>query len=324
MFKRLSGIFILSGALTVPGVSCSSGGDDGPDLLTLFLLLNFLQSQACGVVSDPLFGQQWHLSNTGQRGGVSGEDARVTGVWNSGVCGAGISMAVIDDGLAIAHEDLAANIEAGLSHDYTTGDNDPSSSSANHGTSVGGIMAARSNTIGVRGAAPLAGLRGYNLLANATSGNEADAMTRGVAGLHISNNSWGPTDLTGSLQSSSSTWRAAIDTGLSTGRGGLGTLYFWAAGNGGAGETDNSNYDGYANYHGVFSICGLRPGRHAHGSARRRDRFAEPRLVRRAVSRLGRRAGIARTRADEDRRQLLSDRIGSRTGKPGIRESPAQ
>ncbi|MCR9144313.1 MAG: S8 family serine peptidase [bacterium] len=255
--KRLSCILVLTGFLIVPGSSCSSGGDDGPDFLTLFLLFNFLQSQACGTVSDPLFGQQWHLSNTGQRGGVSGEDARVASVWNSGVCGAGISMSVIDDGLAIAHEDLSPNIEAGLSYDYTTGGTDPSSSSANHGTSVGGIMAARSNTIGVRGAAPLASLRGYNYLANATAGNEADAMTRGVAGLHISNNSWGPTDLTGSLQSSTSTWRAAIDTGLSSGRSGLGTLYFWAAGNGGAGETDNSNYDGYANYHGVIAICAV-------------------------------------------------------------------
>lgn len=246
----------LSLSLGLTPAACSSGGGDGPDLLTLYLLLQLLPA-GCNPAQDAFFSQQWHLVNTGQRGGVSGEDANVTGVWQSGLCGSGISMAVIDDGLAIAHEDLAPNVQSGLSHDYTTGGTDPSSANGNHGTSVGGIMAASANTIGVRGAAPQASLRGYNFLASASAANEADAMTRGVTELHISNNSWGPTDLSGTLQTSTSTWRAAIDTGLSTGRRGLGTLYFWAAGNGGAAETDNSNYDGYANYHGVISICAI-------------------------------------------------------------------
>jgi kexin len=44
---------------------------------------------------------------------------------------------------------------------------------------------------------------------------------------------------------------------LSTGRNGLGTIYTWAAGNGGTGNVDNSNYDGQANYRGVLSICAV-------------------------------------------------------------------
>lgn len=266
--RRKVGAALLAGTVAFSGTNCSGGGgDDGFDFTTLFLLL-FLQSAVtnaasatCNTISDTFYSRQWHLSNTGQLGGTSGEDANVTSVWNSGLCGSGVAMAVVDDGLAISHEDLSPNVTPNASHDYTTGDSDPSASNANHGTSVGGIMAARSNSIGVRGASPLAALRGYNYLQNATSANESDAMTRDVANVHISNNSWGPADLSGKLSDSSSTWRSAINTGLSTGRGGLGTLYFWAAGNGDTSGNfsgiDTANFDGYANYHGVMAICAI-------------------------------------------------------------------
>jgi subtilisin-like proprotein convertase family protein len=72
----------------------------------------------------------------------------------------------------------------------------------------------------------------------------------------VSNNSWGAPD-NGRWAASAATWRTAIDTGLSTGRNGLGTIYTWSAGNGGTGNIDNSNYDGQANYRGVLSICAV-------------------------------------------------------------------
>ena len=34
------------------------------------------------IPNDPDFDEQWHLQNTGQTGGLSGEDINVTGVWN--------------------------------------------------------------------------------------------------------------------------------------------------------------------------------------------------------------------------------------------------
>jgi kexin len=111
------------------------------------------------------------------------------------------------------------------------------------------------NGLGGAGAAPRAGLVGYNFLENQSSANEADAMTRNAAAVFVSNNSWGPFD-NGRWAASAATWRAAIDTGLSTGRNGLGTIYTFAAGNGGL-VSDNSNYDGYANYRGVLSICAV-------------------------------------------------------------------
>lgn len=211
-------------------------------------------------VGDPLYADQWHLKNTGQNGGVPGEDVNVEPVWAS-YKGDGVRIAVVDDGLEIAHEDLADNVVGGCSYDYIDKDADPESGPHGHGTSVAGVAAARDlNDLGVRGAAPHANLVGYNLLQNATTLNQVDAMKRYISSVAISSNSWGPPDLTGLLFRPSSTFRSAINSGLVTGRGGLGTIYTWAAGNGDSGVCpssfciDNSNYDGYANNRGVIAI----------------------------------------------------------------------
>ncbi len=214
---------------------------------------------SCGT-NDPLLVDQWHLQNTGQAGGTIGEDVDVVPVWNAtpAIKGTGVRIAVVDDGLEIAHEDLSPNVVAGQSHNYVNGTTDPTptGANANHGTAVGGVAAARDlNDLGGVGAAPRAGLVGYNLLQDPTTANEADAMTRNAAAVFVSNNSWGAPD-DGRWAASASTWRSAIDTGTSTGRNGSGILYTWAAGNGGS-VPDNSNYDGQANYHGVLAICAV-------------------------------------------------------------------
>jgi proprotein convertase subtilisin/kexin type 2 len=227
---------------------------------------------------DPLYGDQWHLKNTGQAGatgtaGIANEDINVEPVLTS--CGTGttcrgegVRIAVVDDGLEIAHEDLAANIATGQGYNYVTFSSDPTNAptdmTSGHGTSVAGIVAARDlNDLGVRGVAPRANLVGYNLLQNGLASNEADAMTRGAAAVAVSTNSWGAPDQTGNLFPSDLSWRTAINTGLTTGRGGRGIVYTWAAGNGAVGLSDgtcptcvvdNSNYDGQANYRGVMAI----------------------------------------------------------------------
>ena len=223
--------------------------------------------------ADSLYGDQWHLKNTGQSGasgpaGKVGEDINVEPVWTAcgtgNTCrGEGVRIAVVDDGLEIAHEDIFANIATGLSYNYVTGSNDPTSAPTDtisgHGTMVAGIVGARDlNGLGVRGVAPRANLVGYNLLQNATTSNEADAMTRSAAAVGVNTNSWGAPDGNGNLWPSNLAWQTAINTGLTTGRGGRGIVYTWAAGNGGTvyvGATvDNSNYDGQANYRGVMAV----------------------------------------------------------------------
>lgn len=215
-------------------------------------------SAANTTVFDPLASYQWHIKNTGQYTGTAGEDANVTPVWSDGNKGEGIRIAVVDDGMALSHEDLTDNVLSGRSYNYlSTSYADVSASNANHGTAVAGVVAAKDgNGKGGRGIAPGASIFGFNLLQSSTSTNEADAMSRDVANVDVSNNSWGPADGTGKYVASTSLWKAAVDTGLSTGRGGKGTAYVWAAGNGGA-SVDNANYDGYANYYGVIAICAV-------------------------------------------------------------------
>jgi kexin len=103
-----------------------------------------------------------------------------------------------------------------------------------------------------------ANLAGLNLLQNQNSANEADAMTRDLSKNFVFTNSWGAPDGTGTLRPSTSTWQAAINTGLSTGRGGLGAIYTWAAGNGanssGTAPIDSSDTDGQANYRGIIAV----------------------------------------------------------------------
>ncbi|MEW6776315.1 MAG: S8 family serine peptidase [Bdellovibrionota bacterium] len=204
--------------------------------------------------TDPLLRFQWHLQNTGQDCGEAGEDLDVFPAWDDGYDGTGVRIAIVDDGLEIAHEDLSANVVPGASYDYDTGDTDPTGGA--HGTSVAGVAAARdSNGFGGNGVAPRAGLVGFNVLQDLTTANEADAMGRGSPNVFVSNNSWGPSDGAGSLDASTALWQTAILNELGNGRGEKGTLFTWAGGNGA--PTDNSNYDGYANFRGVIAVCAV-------------------------------------------------------------------
>jgi kexin len=214
---------------------------------------------------DPLFADQWHLDNTGQFVGTrSGEDINVIPVWNDGVKGAGVLVAVVDDGLQLGHEDLAANIAANKSWDYRQSDNDPSPASENyHGTFVAGVLGARDqNGLGLRGVAPRASLAGYNLLWNNTVLNTElyDAMTRNLSEVGVSSNSWGlSVDGLGEAEPPTDTfWHDGVERGVLEGRGGKGTVYVWAAGNGREdGGQDNSNYDYQANNRHVIAVCAV-------------------------------------------------------------------
>lgn len=227
-------------------------------------------------IPDPLYPQQWHLRNTGQKpsvglAGKPGEDVNVEPVWTScndnGTCkGEGITIAIVDIGVEIGHKDLQRNVSKTLanrvySFSAPPANGDPTPPSTNrefaHGTVVAGIASARDNNgIGGRGVAPRSTLLGYAMLQAPTSSNEVDAMTFQASAVDISNNSWGPPDDTGQLRNSTSLWRDAIDFGLANGRRGLGTNYVWAAGNGQDGG-DRSTYDGYASYRGVIAVSAV-------------------------------------------------------------------
>lgn len=228
---------------------------------SLSLIVALLNLADCSSISDPNFSDQWHLQNTAQTSGTSGEDSNVKSLWTSGNCGTGVSVAIVSDGLDIDHEDLQNNVERGKSYNYVNASRDPGTAGTGLGTAMAGIIAAEPNNKGVRGVAPYAKLRGFNLSQSRSTANDADAMIRGLSEVSIYANGWAEPELSGKFQDSTSEWRSAIETGLSTGRGGLGALYFFGSGDGDNSASftgiDNSNHNGFTNYHGTMAICGV-------------------------------------------------------------------
>ena len=198
-------------------------------------------------IDDPLYGCQWHLNNS------EGEDINVEGVWAEGFDGAGINVAVVDDGMDHRHEDLIGNVDTSRNHDYTGG-GDIHQSLEHHGTNVAGVIAASANSVGVRGVAPRATVYGYNFLADGTDLNQASAMTRNGGITAVSNNSWGSRGP--GLVHASSFWEIAVESGIRTGYNGKGTFYVFSGGNnhliGGT-----SNLRETTNFYGVTAACAV-------------------------------------------------------------------
>ena len=198
-------------------------------------------------LTDPLASQQWHLKNTGQLafadvGGTAGIDVNVEPVFTVGYTGAGVTTAVVDSGLEIAHEDLAANVLAGGSWNFNNRSTDPTNTAidGDHGTSVAGLIAmAGNNAKGGIGVAPRAKLKGFNLLsvtdlsllgqafvdslgASASNPNSSDVA--------IFNQSFGIDTNTPKLVDPLE--ESQYLAGVSSLRGGTGAVYVKAAGNG--------------------------------------------------------------------------------------------
>lgn len=208
--------------------------------------------QKRAIPNDALFSSQWHLLNTRQNSGaVAGIDIDVVDVWDTRK-GTGVRIALVDDGLQYDHPDLAANYSAALSHDFNRNSSDPypdvnKEYPDEHGTSCAGVAGGRGfNGIGICGVAPEATLVGLRLIGEeAVDSQEADCFAYKKDQIEIKSNSWGPPDGYGAAGPGVLA-EAALKNAAETGRGGKGTVFIWAAGNGRA-EGDYSNIDGYAN-----------------------------------------------------------------------------
>lgn len=254
--QRLAAGTVLLGLVGLSG--CGGGGGEPPVPAPA-------PAPVPAAAADPFYANQWHLDNSAQSARlVAGEDINVEPAWEAGIKGSGVLLVVVDDGLEIAHEDLAANVAAGKSWDYLDSDHDPTSVHYSHGTQVAGLAAARDlNGVGGRGVAPRAALAGYNLLADAfvSSTRMSDAMTRNHDEVAVSSNSWGiSTDGDGVTEAPDTLWQDGVVYGTEYGRNGKGTVYVWAAGNGGEFGVDNSNYDFMANNRHVMAVCAVDGG----------------------------------------------------------------
>lgn len=200
--------------------------------------------------TDPLFNNQWHLKNG------AGVDINVVPVWEGGIAGSGVTIAMVDDGLQRTHPDIGPNYLAAGSYDFNEGDAFPDPHAGDdHGTSAGGVAAAKNNN-GVcgTGAAPNAKLSGIRLIADYTTDAQEAAGLSFRSDLNdIYSNSWGPNDDGRRLEKPGRLTLAAMEDAVTHGRDGKGSIYVWAGGNGRS-YGDNCNYDGYANSRFTIAI----------------------------------------------------------------------
>jgi kexin len=216
-------------------------------------------------ITDPIFHDQWHLYNSRELG----HDINVTGVWQSGITGKGSTVCIVDDGLDMDSEDLKENYFAKGSWDYNDPGPDPKPrlSDDHHGTRCAGeISAVRNDVCGV-GVAYDGKVSGVRILSKVISDvDEAEALNYGYQDNHIYSCSWGPPDNGAAMEGPSVLIKRAMLKGVQQGRGGLGSVFVFAIGNGAAND-DNCNFDGYTNSIYSVSVGGIdRKGKHPYYS----------------------------------------------------------
>jgi len=172
--------------------------------------------------SDPRFGGQWYFQNIGmpEAWGITRGDAKTTVV-------------VVDTGCDLEHPDLAAKMDAG--RDVVDQDDDPSyvasDNGAAHGTECAGLVAAATdNDEGIAGGCPECRLRCVRMLSDEPMplSADVDAFQFAIdAQADVISNSWGFVEampVPGPLSE-------AIQEAATNGRGGLGAIVVFAAGN---------------------------------------------------------------------------------------------
>ncbi|KAM4887081.1 proprotein convertase subtilisin/kexin type 4 isoform 1-T1 [Thomomys bottae] len=204
--------------------------------------------------TDPWFSKQWYMNNEIQ------PDLNILQVWKQGLTGQGIVITVLDDGIEKDHPDLWANYDPRASYDFNDYDPDPQprytpSDENRHGTRCAGEVAAIGNNgfcgIGVAFNARIGGVR--MLDGTITDVVEAQSLSLQPQHIHIYSASWGPEDDGRTVDGPGILTREAFRRGVTKGRGGLGTLFVWASGNGGL-HYDNCNCDGYTNSIHTLSV----------------------------------------------------------------------
>ncbi|KAF7799581.1 hypothetical protein EIP86_010818 [Pleurotus ostreatoroseus] len=202
-----------------------------------------------GIV-DPEFTRQWHLVNND----FPQYMMNVTALWEKGITGQGVITTLVDDGLDYNSDDLAANFYAEGSHDYNDHTDLPTPVlfDDHHGTRCAGQIAAAKNDVCGVGIAYESKVAGVRILSGPISDvDEAASLNFGYQDASIYSCSWGPPDDGRSMEAPGYLIKKAMVNGVQNGRGGLGSIFVFASGNGGR-SGDQCNFDGYTN--SIFSI----------------------------------------------------------------------
>ncbi|CAB1315427.1 unnamed protein product [Coregonus sp. 'balchen'] len=189
--------------------------------------------------NDPMWNQQWYLK---------------------GLTGKGVVITVLDDGLEWNHTDIYPNYDAAASYDFNDNDPDPfprydSTNENKHGTRCAGeiAMQADNNKCGV-GVAYNSKVGGIRMLDGiVTDAIEASSIGFNPDHVDIYSASWGPNDDGKTVEGPGRLASKAFEYGIQKGRGGKGSIFVWASGNGGR-QGDNCDCDGYTDSIYTISI----------------------------------------------------------------------
>lgn len=188
-------------------------------------------------------------------------DLNVLPLYRLGVTGRGVRIAVLDDGLEYTHDDLRNNYDPYISYDVNEGDEDPLpryelSGINGHGTRCAGEIAMEANNrkcgVGVAFEASIGGIKLLDGLVNDRIEGEALGYKTELVDIYTA--SWGPADDGKSLEAPGRLAMEALERGIRMGRGGKGSLYVWASGNGGS-KSDDCGCDGYVGSIYTIAVC---------------------------------------------------------------------
>ncbi|MGB3547289.1 MAG: S8 family serine peptidase, partial [Saprospiraceae bacterium] len=104
--------------------------------------------------NDPFLSSQWAINNQGYLGGTIDADMDVDDAW-AFATGAGIKVAVLDEGVDLTHPDLTNNLLTGFDATGNNSNGGPNETNNDaHGTACAGIIGAiANNTSGIAGVA---------------------------------------------------------------------------------------------------------------------------------------------------------------------------
>ncbi len=244
-----------------------------------------LRQPSAASPNDPLFTDQWALSNTGQDGGTERADIDAIAAWAKTKGSSEVVVAVLDSGVDYTHEDLVSNIwtrpeklapyfddELGTfadEHGFDstnaiggsthargngTAKSDPMDDNG-HGTHCAGIIGAEGdNGIGITGINQKVKIMPLKFLGRGGSGTTEDAIAainyaidrkKNGVNLRVISASWGSTSKSKALED---TIRAAGDAGI---------LFVAAAGNDGSNNDKRPHYPSNYKLPNVISVAAL-------------------------------------------------------------------
>lgn len=208
------------------------------------------------IPNDTYFGSQFNFHNTGQvintidnHTGTSGADIKAPEAWSTTMGSAGITVAVLDEGVTSDHPDLPNTRQVRLNGSNFAGGvaNDPSPHGTmdNHGNSCAGLIGATmDNNLGIAGLAPLCRIMPIKVTDDNENFISNDALASAIkmavdSGAAVLSNSWGiNTTDTGDFPNINNSIRYAVNSG----RGGKGAVVVFAAGNTAAHSVGNNGY----------------------------------------------------------------------------------